>query len=247
MIDIIIVEDEKILSDSLSLILETFEETRLIAVATTVAEAVKAIDKLKPSLIFLDIILPDGTGFDVLKQIKYDKFKVVFTTSYAEYAIRAFELSALHYLLKPLTIEMIDEVFKRLESTGENKQFGNMLKIAENSFKNKVDRIMLHTNSGNEVFMLNDILRIEADQNYSNVIFSNGANLLISKNVKYFENLLEDFGFCRVHHSYLVNIEHIKKFQKGRYQTITMSDGLEIRIAEAKKQTIQVKLSKEFY
>lgn len=186
MIDIIIVEDDKNLSDSLSLILESFDEARVLAVASTVEEAVKFIAKLKPTLIFLDVMLPDGTGFDILKQVKYNKFKVVFTTSFAEYAIRAFELSALHYLLKPVSIEMIEEVFNRYSSLAESFNIDNRLSIAENSFKNKVDRIMLHTNSGSEVFHLNEIIRIEAEQNYSNVIFQNINNLLISKKYQVF-------------------------------------------------------------
>lgn len=243
MIDVVIVEDDPSLSDSLELILEDFEEVRVLAVAQTVKEAVKYIDKLKPTLLFLDVVLPDGTGFDILKQIKHNNFKVVFTTSYADFAIRAFELSALHYLLKPISIEMIEEVFRRYSSLAVTNNINNRLAIAENSFNNKVDKIMLHTNSGCELFYLNEIVRIEADQNYSNVVFQNSDSILISKNIKYFEELLEEFGFCRVHHSYLINIEHVKKYQKGRYPTITMSDGYEVRIADSKKQFILDKLS----
>ncbi len=243
MIDIVIVEDDKNSADSLSLILDNIEETRVLAKASTVAEAVKAIDKLKPSLIFLDVMLCDGNGFDVLKQIKHYKYQVVFTTSYAEYAIRAFELSALHYLLKPIAVGMIEDVIKRFDNYSEIFNHHNMLKVAENSFHNKIDKIILRTNSGNEVFLLKDIVRIEAEQNYSNVILSNSTSILISKNIQHFEKLLGEFGFCRVHNSYLINIDQIKKIQKGRVQTVTLSDGYEIRISDSKRQSMQELIS----
>lgn len=243
MFDIIIVEDDKNLSDSLELILDLFDEARVLGVASNVGEAVKAIDKLKPSLVFLDVELPDGTAFDILRLIKFKEFKVVFTTSYAEYAIQAFELSALHYLLKPISFEMIEEVFKRYKSYTENKDFSNMLKIAESSFKHKVEKIILLTNLGYEVFFLKDIIRIEAEQNYSKVFMINNQELLISKNIQYFDSLLENFGFIRVHNSHIINVEQVKTIQKGRYLSVILIDDFTIRVSDSKRQKLNEKLS----
>jgi two-component system LytT family response regulator len=226
------------------LLLQTFEGVRVLSIAHTVKDAVQTIDKLKPNLVFLDVMLPDGNGFDVLKQIKYENLKVIFTTSYAEFAIRAFEISALHYLLKPITVEMLEDALNRFKKVDENWQSKTKLQLAESSFNNQVDRIMLPTIAGQEVFNLKDIVRVESEQNYSKFIFTNKTSLIVSKNLKHFENLLTDFGFCRVHNRYLVNIEHIKKFQKGRFASITMSDIFEISITENKKDELQNSLGK---
>lgn len=244
MIDILIVEDEKNLADSLELLLQTFDEVRVLGIAQTVKVAIEAIDKLKPSLVLLDVMLPDGTGFDVLRQVKYNKFKIVFTTSYFEFALTAFELSALHYLLKPISIEKLDEVIKRFKKIDENWQSEKKLKIAEDSLNNKVNKIMLPTIAGQEIFNLKDIARVEAEHNYSKFIFTNKTTIIVSKNLKHFENLLQNHGFCRVHNKHLINIEHIKKYHKGKFPSLIMSDNFEINITETKKDDLQNMLEK---
>lgn len=243
MIDIIIVEDDYSFSESLKIMIETSQiETRILDVVDNVSKAIDSINRLKPNLVFLDIILPDGNGFDILNTVKYDQFKFVFTSSHSEYAIKAFEMSALHYLIKPLSIEMVDEVISRYDSFSESKELKNMINVAENYFNHNVDKIMLRTNGGSEVFNINDIIRITAEQNYSLVHIDKYPPLVISKNISYFENLLENSKFLRAHNSHLININHIKHFYKGRPQKITMSDGFEIRISDAKRAYIIEKL-----
>lgn len=245
MIDIVIVEDDKSLSDSLELMLELYgDAVRILKIAPCVEDAVKYIDKLKPALVFLDVMLPDGTGFDVLSRVKYDKFKLVFTTSYAEYAIRAFELSALHYLLKPIKQEMLDEVFHRYEGMHESHRLAMQIGIANTSMYQFPEKIMLRTNSESEIYQINDIIRIEADQNYSIVYMQNNNRLMISRNIQYFEGLLGDCGFCRVHNSHIINIKHIKKVHKGKHPFLILSDDFEIRIPESRRNELNDKLSK---
>ncbi len=243
LINIVIVEDEKSLSDSLVLLLELFAgKSRIVGIASDVESAVKLIDKSRPDLVFMDIMLPDGTGLDVINNVQYKDYKLVFTTSYIEYALKAFELSALHYLVKPINQEMLEEVFSRIGSYNSTDNLKEHLNVVESAINKKFDKILLKTNSGNEIFQIKSIIRIEAQQNYSLFHFEGNETLLISRNIQYYENILDEIGFCRVHNSHLVNINHITKYKKGHQQAIVMSDGVEIRIPDSKRSIINEKL-----
>ena len=240
----LIVDDEIKSLSTLRRMLEKYcTDVDIINESHNVKQAVENINALHPQLVFLDISMPDGQGFDVLEQVTYKDFEVVFVTAYDEYATKAFEFSALHYILKPINhralVEAVNRVFKRKEQSFTDQK----LEVFKQSMLQRPERIILPTSDGMEVIFINSIVRCEADGNYTTVYLKNGEKKIISKSLSNFEKLLSDYSFCRLHNSHIINLKFMTKYVKGKAGYVVMWDNEPIYISARRKQHFLDKLN----
>lgn len=239
MIKAIIIDDEKNSREVIAEILkECFDEIKIVAQTGDVKSSIKEIKNHKPNLLFLDIDLPDGTGFDILKNVEYSNIKVIFITAHQEYAIEAIKFSAFDYILKPFNSgELIKTVQRVLdEQTAKNNtlRFEAILSNFGNSLP-ELKKIVLKTSDRIYLVNVKDIIRCEAENNYTNFHLSNGNKIMVSKTIKTYETLLAEHEFLRVHQSHLVNLNYIQHFDKPDGGLLVLSDNSTIPVSHQKK------------
>ena len=213
----------------------------IVAQADSVASAYKAITELKPELILLDINMLDGTGFDLLNKFEKLNFKIIFITAYEEYAIKAFKFSALDYLLKPVNpqelIDSIQKAHRVIDFEALEVKYKTFL--ANYNPQIKADKkLVLKTAESIHVIEVKDIIRLEADGSYSNIYINDGRKIMVSKNLKEYEELLTNYNFFRPHHSHLVNLNFIQSFEKRDGGTLIMKDKTAIPVATRRKDDL---------
>jgi two-component system LytT family response regulator len=242
----IIVEDEQRSQATLiKLLEECCPSVHIVSVASNVAEAIAAIDEYKPEMVFLDIALPDGDGFNVLESTSFENFEVVFVTAYDKYAIRAFEFSALHYLLKPINQLELQNAVQRFQKRKDvdDSKFNEQLQILKENINNDQQKLMLPTFQGYDIISLEDVIRFEASHNYTECYLVNDQKIIISKPLINFENILSDLYFVRVHNKHLINLRHVKKYVKGQGGSLRMIDNSEINVSKSRKNEFLDKLN----
>lgn len=242
----VIVEDEKRSQATLIKLLDQYcPEVEVLAIAETVDEAISKIDKICPDLIFLDIALPDGDGFNVLEEITHNQYQVVFVTAYDKYAIRAFEFSTLHYLLKPVSHIDLQNTIEKYHKLNSDQEWDYKSKIStlKENINGDIQKIMLPTADGFEIISLDEVIRFEANHNYTLCYLKEGRNLLVSKSLINFENLLQDLHFARVHSKHLVNLKYIQKYIRGRGGSIRMMDKSEINVSKSRRNEFLDKMT----
>ena len=248
--NVILIDDEATVRNTIrSLLNEHFPDINILATAGNIEEGYEAIRQNKPDLIFLDIELPDGTGFDLLKKFSTVSFRVIFVTGHQEYALDAIKVSALDYVLKPVdTDELCKAVEKAMEIINQSDQQLKLQALNENLQSRKaLKRIILHTSDHLQLVSINDIVRAEADSNYTCFNLSGGKRILVSRTIKEFENLLSGSGMIRVHQSHLVNIDFIDRFVKKDGGYLILKDGSKIPVSpNLKKQVLQA-MSEHLY
>lgn len=237
-LEAIIVDDETHSRETLKNLLEEFcSDIEVLASIGTVRDAVKEITRLKPDLVFLDIELQSGTGFDILTQLEKIDFEVIFTTAFDQYAIKAIKFSSLDYLLKPIDLEelqnAVEKARKIKNKASYNEQLASLLK---NIQQPKSSRICLATFEGMEFINIDDISHCEASGSYTNFKLTNGNKLLVSKHLKEYENLLAEHHFLRVHNSFLINLKEVKKYFKSDGGYIVMNTNDTVSISRGKKE-----------
>ncbi len=248
MIKTLIIEDEQKSMDMLAgIIQKNCPDLSIVGLARNVKEGVEMIESLKPELVFLDISMPDGSGFDLLERVSGHKFELIFATASDQHAIRAIKYSACDYLLKPIDIEELKEAVnkvvqkKRSSPNMENLQFLiQHLKKADENFQ----KITLPTGNAYEIVNIKDIVRCEADGSYTTFYLADKRKLMISVGLKHYEELLPENDFIRVHHHHLINMNHVVRFLKEDGGYAIMSDGSKIEISRRKKETFMEKLNK---
>jgi len=235
----IIVEDEESGRETLKNYLASYcPEVTLLGMADSVKTGVELVHKTKPDIVFLDVEMPFGNGFDLLEQVGECNFEVVFVTAFSNYAIKALNLSASYYILKPVDI---DELIEAVQKIKQNKLKSNQpdhTKILIENLKNvnKLSKkITLPILDGFEVISLSDIIRCEAQDNFTEFHLLNGKKLLICRTLKFYEECLTEFDFVRVHKSHLINISFVTKYTKGKGGYITMSDNTHVEVSPTKK------------
>ncbi len=202
-LNVVIVDDEKMASEGLLLLLTEFCETvNVIGIADGVFEGIKMINEKKPDLVFLDVEMPQGTGFDLLDALSFD-VSVIFTTAHAKYAIKAIKTNPIDYLLKPIDV---DELI-----TAVNKVTVEQVQSPPKEVRTK---ITLKTVENIYVVNIKDIIRCESDGNYTRFFLTTGDVILVSKILKEYETKLEEHHFFRVHQSHLINIDHLIRLDK---------------------------------
>ena len=245
---IIIVDDEKRIRSSLSNILQMYyPSATVVAEAEDVDSALEVIKLHKPDVVLLDIKMPGGSGFDLLKQLIPFSFKVIFITAFDEFAVQAFKFSALDYLLKPVNP---DELVSALDRANEQLN-SEQITLKLNAFISNMSgltretkKIVLNTQDTIHIINLVDIVRCEADRNYTRFVLANGKSILVSGSLKEYDDMLSPFGFCRSHHSHLVNLTYIDRFEKRDGGKLIMKDGSEALVASRRKDILLTALNK---
>ena len=230
MIKAIIIEDEPRAADMLQIMLEANQpEIEITDKCQNLPSGVRSIHKHKPDLIFLDIEMPGYSGLQLLEFFNEDEvaFEIIFTTAFSEYAIRAFELSAIDYVLKPIQVDKLNaavEKFKRKKQKASHAF--ERLSLLNQNLKYGNRRIALPVSSGIEIIKMDDIIYCQAEGSYTRIILANDPALTVSKNLKYFEeNLSEEAGFFRSHRSYIINTGFIKRLVKSDGGSIYLVNG----------------------
>lgn len=236
-INTLIIEDEEQSISALKAEIEAHcKNIKITGIAKSVNEAIKKIHEQNPDLIFLDIQLSDGLGFDILKEFDDKNFKIIFTTAYSEYALKAIKFSALDYLLKPIdSKELIQAVEKVVQSSKMIEKTKLETFIRNQNEGNPRKRIALQTNDSITVYETDTILRCSAEGNYTCVYFVNGKKGLFSKTLKEFEDLLCNSSFERIHHSHIINLTHLISFINKEGGYVLLSDKSTIPVSQRKK------------
>ena len=201
-----------------------------------VETGIAAIKSLKPDIVFLDIQMPDGTGFDLLNQVGEKTFELIFITAFQEYAIMAIKFSALDYILKPIDAEELKTALQNaLDTIDFKKEETQYEALSHNLNTNQKRKLVLKTQESVHVVDLNEIIRCEADKNYTFFYLNSGKKILVSRTLKDFELLLSNHGFFRVQQSHLINIEYIDRYDKSEGGSVIMKDGAAVPLSNAKK------------
>jgi two-component system LytT family response regulator len=213
----------------------------VIASFTSSRDALAGIPDLNPDIVFMDIEMPYLNAFDLLQALPKMHFHLIFTTAYNEYALKAFHFSALDYLLKPISKdELVNAVKKAWERNTRFPAYQQMeILMQQMSRKQNMDqKISLPTLEGLEFVPVKEIVRCQSDSNYSNIYLLSGKKLMVSRTLKFLEETLQDHSFLRVHHSHLVNLQHIEKYIRGDGGTLVMADGAEVTVARSRKDIL---------
>jgi len=241
----LIVDDEKQCCETLSNMLQAYcPQVELLGQCSGAEEAKNVFAKLAPDLVFLDVEMPDATGFDLLTQIKPINFEVIFTTAHDQYAIRAIRFSALDFLLKPICREDLEQAVLRAAAKTEKPQRKIDTLLYNINYLNIEKKIALPSLKGLEFVSIGDIVRCEGENNYTVFHMHDKSKIMVSKTLKEYEDLLEEYHFFRVHQSHLINLRHIKSYTKGENGSITMVDNSIVLVSRRKREEFLLRLSK---
>jgi two-component system LytT family response regulator len=239
MINAIIVDDELKSRESLKILLEEFcDNVTVKALCQDVAEAVQAIQQYKPDVVFLDIQLQRETGFDLLTQLGDFDFEVIFTTAYAEYAIKAFKFAAIDYLLKPIDIEELKRALSKVEKRMNDSISLRLQQLMQNLKNTSSEnyKLALPTTDGLVFVKMQDILYCEASSNYTEITVMDGKKYIVSRTLKEYEDMLGEHNFYRIHNSYLINLNAIKKYVRGEGGYVIMANDKSLDVSKRKKE-----------
>lgn len=240
MIHSIIIEDEKNAREALKKIISLLDyPVKIVDSSGLVEHGIEIINKHKPDLVFMDIQLTDGTSFEILDKIINPNLKIIFTTAYDQYAIKAFKYSAIDYLLKPIDPSDLELALKKaIESIKNEEEHQKLLKVLKHNLEDDSKKIVLKTANNRKIVEVNDIIRLEADGAYT-IFYTQGEKITISKNIKYYENLLEG-TFIRCHQSHLINKSHVIGLYKN--DTIELAHDHYVPVSVRKKKIVKEKL-----
>lgn len=241
MINAIIIDDEPKCIKTLANDLEDYcPQVKLIEKCASAKDGLKAIRQLQPELVFLDINMPWMSGLELLEVVGEIKFDVIFTTAHDQYAVQAFRLSAIDYLLKPVDYQELITAVRKVEAKHSHaitqEQLGH---LKENMNPTSgIQRIGVPTKSGIDFVLIQDILYCEADSNYTFVHLTNNKKLYSAKTLKDFDQLLGQTEFCRIHQSFLINLNHLKKYYRGDGGYVEMINGASLNVSRSKKEEL---------
>jgi two-component system LytT family response regulator len=242
MVKAIIIDDDANLRVGLKTMLTRYaSQIEVVAEADSVFSGLKVIEENQADVLFLDIQMGDGTGFDILDKLKAKTNKIsqqiVFITAFEQYAIKAFRFSALDYLLKPVDPEELIQVTTKIYDAVKNQNQTSHVDVLLESIRNKsedLSRIVLNNSEGMHILEVEDIIRCESEDNYTKFFINGTKPLMISKTLKEYDELLSDTGFLRVHQSHLINIKHVDIFLKSDCK-VRMNDGTIVPVSQRKK------------
>ena len=245
MLKALIIDDEQRARNVLSHYLNnSIAQQVVIMQADSVAGGLEILENFMPDIVFLDVEMPHQNGFDFLIERKNPSYDIVFTTAYNQYAIQAIRFSALDYLLKPVDPEELQIAINRHLEKNREKLTGTNEKLYDNLVQNiekkeiKDFRLAVPSSEGVFFFTLDEILRLEADKNYTAIHLIGKRPFLSSKTLKHFDEMLNEFDFIRTHKSHLVNPRYIKQVTHNN-QYVLLADGTRIEISRRKKETVQ--------
>ena len=237
----VIIDDEKNIAFNLELMINEFcDDINIIGIANGFNEGIELINRTKPNIVFLDINMPYGSGFDVIEKTNFKNFHVIFITAHDDYAIKAFKTNAIAYLLKPIDIEDLVKAINKAKEIIDIKLNVDILKkivLSNNSHNDSSTKrkLILPVNDGLEFYDPNDIIMIKAEGSYSVINLISGNKVTVSKNSSELEDLLDNTKFFRTHKSFIINLDHIKKYNKTEGGSVQMTDGSFADLSRRKK------------
>ena len=234
---VLVIDDEKPTRDFIKRLIDSYHfGVEVFTDGENVATGVEAIHQLQPDLVILDIQMPDGNGFDVLKSIPVKNFEVIFITAFQEYAVQAIKFSALDYILKPIDSDELKQAIDNALNTITRKTDDSQLSVLQHNMQlNAKRKLVLKTQESVHVVEIDDIIRCESDKNYTSFFFTNGKKILVSKTLKDFDILLSGLTFFRAQQSHLINLNFVERYDRHD-GTIIMKDGSAIPLALARKE-----------
>jgi two-component system LytT family response regulator len=238
MLRAILIDDEQRGINTLKLLIEKFvPEVKIVAETTEAEKGIELIDNYRPEIVFLDINMPFMNGFEVLEKLEFKKFNLIFTTAHEEYALKAIKNNALDYLLKPIVADHLKLAIEKVKKQIETKQQPDFSKVLLELNKNNKSRFPISIKDGTDYVPLDDIIRLEADSNYTKIFLVNGKTGLNPKTLKEYEIMLCEDGdhFMRINHSHIVNLKHISKFIKEDGGIIVTKDNQRLVLSKNKK------------
>jgi two-component system, LytTR family, response regulator len=250
LITAIVIDDVDIIRSTIISQLKTHApHIHVVAQASSVATALEQIALHQPTVLFLDIELGDGSGFDVLQKINAHNYKVIFITAYNQYAVRAFRLNAIDYLLKPIDadelIEAVSKLQVELSKTETTLKYNNLYNDYK-TIEQKPKNIVLKTANEMHVVLINDIVRCESSNNYTSFYLKSGKRIVVSITLKEYEALFEEYRFFRNHQSHLINLNYFDHLNKETTACIVMKDGTILPISQRKQSGLETALLKPY-
>lgn len=245
----LVIDDEENNRTNLISLLENYcKEVEIVGQAKNATEGFLMIREKKPDLLFLDIEMPGGSGFDLLEMLGPIDFSVIFATAYDNYAIKAFRFSAVDYLLKPINILELQSAVKKVSDQGLNNSSATkgLANLLENHTQptNSVKKIALPTADQLIYTPVSEIIRCEGDSNYTHIYLTNGEHILVTRTLKEYDELLSEYDFIRTHQSHLINIHLVKKYIRRDGGVLVMSDDHRVAISRSRKDEVLSALSK---
>jgi two-component system LytT family response regulator len=237
----LVVDDEQFCRDNLKFMLgEYCPDVKHTQTAGSASEARKFIETTDVNLLFLDIKMPNETGFELLESLGEHDFSVVFTTAHNEYALEAIKAQAIDYLEKPINIDELQVAVQKVHKKSSGNSLASLKKLLDETRKkeNADEKIAIPMREGYEIIAYSEIVHLEASESYTTIHLNNGKKLLSSKNIKVYENKLDPKVFFRTHKSHLINLKHVAKYHKGSGGSIVMADGSSVDVSKRKKEEL---------
>lgn len=249
MIKAIIIDDEKHCIDRLENLLKDFcQEVKILEKCFDVDTAYEKIKTLKPDVIFLDVQIHDATGFDLLRKFDKIDFEIIFMTAFEHYAVQAFRFSALDYLLKPIDSDDLISAVEKLKTKiqGQNSSTDNFELLLQNFYnlRQKNKKITVPTIYGFEMISTQDILYCKSDVNYTTLFLKDQKSFTVARTLKEFESVLAQYDFFRINNSYVVNLDYIRSYNKGKGGFVKLENGVEIEVSSRRKDDFLIRLNK---
>lgn len=237
----VLVDDEHHCLQVLKRLLADYKDLKICATACTLNEAYFAIQKFNPEIVFLDIQLEEKNAFDLLNMFREINFKIIFTTGYQNYAVKAFKYSAVDYLLKPINRRQLKNALEKIKDPPELQNLTQQLATLKANFSSvnpTLHKLAIPTPQGLSLIEIDDIMKCEAHSNYTDIFMLNERKITITKPLKQVEELLKDHNFFRVHQSHLVNLKYVLRYYKGKGGYVELIDGSTVSVSVRKKEDL---------
>jgi two-component system LytT family response regulator len=236
---VVLVEDEKHQQEAMIEMLRAFPEFHLAGVASSIEEGKHLLESTNPDLALLDVMISSGSSFDLLQMLDSIPFEIIFTTSYDHFAVQAFRLSAVDFLLKPIDKKELENALEKFRTKKLAKEsvlnIRNLLANLQLPIADTKTKIALPTLTGFLYVAIKDIIRCESDNTYTTFHTVNRNKILVSKTLKEVEVMLGDYRFFRIHNSHLINLDYVSEYLKGEGGIVLMADGSHIDVSRRRK------------
>jgi len=246
MLNACIIDDETNSREVLELMIrENHPDINIVAAASNISDGLKKIKQHHPDIIFLDIEMPGGNGFDMVKQLKEPLPEIIFCTAYGHYAIKAIECSALAYLLKPVSSQKLKEALDKAKMKTNQLQRSLQMNVLEEQLNTTKEptRFLINTVEDIKVIKIDDVVCCIAESNYTKIHLADGTKLVASKTLKEFETILHRSNFFRIHHSYLINLNYISRIVKTDGCVVELSNNIQLDVARSRKDELIEKIA----